>query len=109
MTGDRSEPTQIERKVRIKAGTKTIAVAFLNPYTDPKNSDSDKNRRLLFLRGIEMDGPYNPPPPVFPESHRRIMAHQPGLAPREAAREIVARFAGRAFRRRSSQARSIAC
>ncbi|WP_406700613.1 DUF1592 domain-containing protein [Singulisphaera sp. Ch08] len=46
-----------------------------------------------------MDGPYNPPPQVFPENHRRIMNHQPGLAPREAAREVVSRFAARAFRR----------
>lgn len=99
VTGDRANPTRIEQKVRLKAGTKTIAVTFLNPYTDPKNSDADKNRRLLFLRGIEMDGPYNVPPPVFPETHRRIMAHQPGLPAREAAREIVSRFAARAFRR----------
>ncbi|SIN98922.1 Planctomycete cytochrome C [Singulisphaera sp. GP187] len=97
--GDRAEPTRIERKVRIKTGTKTIAVTFLNPYTDPKNSDSDTNRRLLFLRGIEMDGPYNPPPQVFPETHQRIMTHQVGLAPRDAAHEIVSRFAARAFRR----------
>ncbi|AGA30073.1 DUF1592 domain-containing protein [Singulisphaera acidiphila] len=99
VTGDRSSPTKIEQQVRIKAGTKTFAVTFLNPYTDPKNSDSDKNRRLLFLSGIELDGPYNSPPPVFPETHRRIMAHQPGLPAREAAREIVTRFAARAFRR----------
>lgn len=99
VTGDRSEPTRIEEKVRLKSGTKTIAVTFLNPYTDPDNPDTAKNRRLLFLRSIEIDGPYDPPPQVFPESHRRIMSHAPGLTPREAAREVATRFASRAFRR----------
>ena len=33
---------------------------------------------MLFLRNIEIDGPYNPPKQVLPENHRRIMAHSPG-------------------------------
>ena len=54
---------------------------------------------MLVVRNISLDGPYNPPPPVLPETHKRLMAHRPDLPPREAAREIVARFADRAFRR----------
>src|SRR5207249_1625905 len=52
-----------------------------------------------FVRSIVVDGPYNAPPPRLPESHQRIMVHRPDLPPREAAREIVTRFATRAFRR----------
>src|SRR5262249_19552325 len=38
-------------------------------------------------------------PLTYPEAHRRLMAHDPGLPPREAARQIVTRFATRAYRR----------
>jgi hypothetical protein len=54
---------------------------------------------LLIVKSIYLDGPYDPPPPVVPESHRRIMTHGENIQPREAAREIVSRFATRAFRR----------
>ena len=54
---------------------------------------------MLHLKGVEVEGPFDPPPLTYPEGHTRLMAHKPGLPPREAAREIVARFATRAFRR----------
>jgi hypothetical protein len=53
----------------------------------------------LYLKAVEVEGPFDPPPLVFPESHTRLMAHKSGIAPRDAAREIVTRFATRAFRR----------
>ncbi len=116
------KPETIEAKVRLKSGTRTLGVAFLNPYTEPRKAgeeepakkpepaptkkadpfrpvDPDKHQRVLVVRNISLDGPYNPAPPVLPETHVRLMAHQPGLAPREAAREIVTRFASKAFRR----------
>ena len=116
------KPETIEAKVRLKSGTRTLGVAFVNPYTEPKKAgeeepaktpepaptkkadpfrpvDPDKHQRVLVVRNISLDGPYNPAPPVLPETHVRLLAHQPGLAPREAAREIVTRFASKAFRR----------
>src|SRR5207249_8209884 len=84
-------------KTRVKEGTHRISVAFLNPHREGEGKE--QKRRELIIRSIEMDGPYNAPPPRVPESHRLIMAHTPGLAPREAAREIITRFASRAFRR----------
>jgi hypothetical protein len=96
---EKSAPATLEAKVRLKAGTARIGVAFLNPFSDPKIEDKDKQKRLLIVRNIVVDGPYNPPPPKLPESHKRLMAHKPGRQPREAAREIVTRFATRAFRR----------
>src|SRR5262249_53280609 len=53
----------------------------------------------LACRDAEIDGPYTPPPPVLPETPRRLLDHRPILAPREAAREILTRFTTRAFRR----------
>jgi hypothetical protein len=95
-----SAPATLEAKVRLKAGTARIAVAFLNPSRDPKAADPAQQPRQLVVRSIVVDGPYNAPPPPVPESHRRLMAHPPGLPPREAARAILARFATRAFRRK---------
>src|SRR5207245_7165131 len=87
-----------EVRARLPAGPARVAVGFLNPFTDAA-ADKAKQQRQLVVRSIEVDGPYNSPPPVLPESHSRLMAHRPGLKPRAAAREIVTRFAGRAFRR----------
>jgi hypothetical protein len=96
---EQSAPAAFEVKTRLKGGSTRLGVAFLNPYSDAAAADPAKQRRMLFVRGVEVDGPYNPPPPVLPEHHQRLMAHKPGLAPREAAREILTRFATRAFRR----------
>jgi mono/diheme cytochrome c family protein len=86
----------IEGKLRLEAGPVRISVAFLNPYTDPADAT---RKRQLYVRTIVLDGPYNPPPLRYPEIHRKLMAHDAGLKPREAARQIVTRFATRAFRR----------
>jgi hypothetical protein len=85
------EPEVIEARLRVKPGTGRVGVKFLNPAPDGK--------RVLHLKGIEIEGPFDPPPLTYPERHTRLMAHKPGLPPREAAREIVTRFANRAFRR----------
>lgn len=143
-------PIVVEASARIEAGSRRIAVEFLNPYRAPDPNapegekspaagetqqpppgekpppdgkrerpktpeeerterrrrfrgppprDPDERDRLLIVKSISLDGPYDPPPPLVPESHRRIMAPGEGLPPREAAGAIVARFATRAFRR----------
>jgi mono/diheme cytochrome c family protein len=118
-------PTTIETTVRMKPGTRQIGVAFLNPYTPPpppvvtrpaegvvKSEDASpkadapavaapKPRSVALARsgGLEVEGPFNPPPPNYPPVHTRLMAHQDGLKPRAAAQEIVSRFASKAFRR----------
>jgi hypothetical protein len=89
------KPEEIAAKLRVKPGTGRVGVKFLNP-AEPA---ADGKRRVLHLKGVEVEGPFDPPPLVFPESHTRLMAHKPGQPPREAAREIVTRFATRAFRR----------
>jgi mono/diheme cytochrome c family protein len=91
-----SAPMTVEARRYFEAGSVRIAVGFLNPHTDPKDKTK---KRLLFVRSITLDGPHNAPPPPLPEVHRKLMAHKAGLPPREAAREIVTRFATRAFRR----------
>lgn len=87
------QPEVIEATVPMKAETDRVAVAFLNP------AEVAGKPRALHLKGVEIEGPFDPPPLEYPEAHRRLMAHRPGLPPREAAREIVTRFATRAYRR----------
>jgi Protein of unknown function (DUF1592)/Protein of unknown function (DUF1588)/Protein of unknown function (DUF1587)/Protein of unknown function (DUF1585)/Protein of unknown function (DUF1595)/Ca-dependent carbohydrate-binding module xylan-binding/Planctomycete cytochrome C len=94
-----AEPQTLELKVRLRTGTTRVTVSFLNPYTDPKIQEAAKKDRQLVVRSIVFDGPYNPPPPKLPDSHKLLMAHKEGVDQREAAREILARFATRAFRR----------
>ena len=89
-----AKPSVLEATVRMKAGTTRVAIALLNPST----SDSPKPR-TLYLKSLEVEGPFNPPAVTLPESHKKLMTHKDGLSPRDAAREIVTRFATRAFRR----------
>jgi hypothetical protein len=101
---DASAPVTIEFPSRIKSGSHRVAIVFLNPSKrndedEDKEKVKDKPQRELTIRGVGFDGPYNPPAAVLPESHKRLMAHRPDLAPREAAREILTRFASAAFRR----------
>jgi Protein of unknown function (DUF1592)/Protein of unknown function (DUF1588)/Protein of unknown function (DUF1587)/Protein of unknown function (DUF1585)/Protein of unknown function (DUF1595)/Planctomycete cytochrome C len=96
---DRDSPQTLELKTRLQTGTARISISFENPHTDEKIEDKELQKRQLFIRGVVVDGPYNPPPPQLPASHERIMAHAKELQPREAAVEIITRFATRAFRR----------
>ena len=94
-----SNAVVLEVKLPLKAGQTRIALAFLNPFKDANIADKAKQQRELIVRYIELDGPYNAPKPALPETHRRLMAHKVEAKPREAAREIIERFAARAFRR----------
>jgi mono/diheme cytochrome c family protein len=78
--------------VFMKPGISRVAISLQKPLTG-------KVKGEIHLRSLEVEGPFSPPPITLPETHTRIMTHKEGLAPREAAREIVARFAARAFRR----------
>jgi hypothetical protein len=96
---DRDEMMTLEGRVRVRAATNRISVALANPFAAVDSTDESPNRRLLFMKGIVLEGPHDPPRPPAPEVHQRLMAHAEAAKPREAAREIVARFARRAFRR----------
>jgi hypothetical protein len=96
---DREKLQTFEGKVRVPSGTTRITVGLANPYSAPDSTPESPNRRLLFVRSIVFDGPHNPPRPPAPPHQQKLMAHSAGAEPREAAREILSRFAARAFRR----------
>jgi hypothetical protein len=89
-----NQPSVVEARIRMKPGIERVTVAFANP-----GSSLMGNARKLLVQKLEIEGPFNPPPPQYPASHVRLMAHKQGVPPREAAREIVTRFATKAFRR----------
>jgi hypothetical protein len=108
----------VEGKLRVaKAGTARVYVGLTNPFTEtipaePDKKDAvagdgkqaaepkvEKKQRKLYVKSIAVEGPFNPPAPPVPESTKRLLARDADLAPREAARQVVGRFAAAAFRR----------
>jgi len=100
-----------EHRVLLGAGRYRFGVAFLNDYYDEKTVEETKpsgrkvstkkvEDRNLQVEFIEVVGPFtNALPPLTP-AHRRIFTRRPGpKTTNEVAREIIAGFANRAFRR----------
>ena len=89
-----------EARLNLDAGSRTIAVAYLNNY-NVSNSRDPKLRgdRNLFVDYVEFAGPPGPAP-ALPDSHRRLIPRLPQRGEeRTVARELLGDFARRAFRR----------
>ncbi len=100
-SGDPRQPSTIEFRHNLKAGEHKIAIALVNPYSDPKIEDKAKRDRTLAVFQTEVQGPMLDMTRLPTEAYKRIMIAQPGpdLPEREAARRIVAHLARKAFRR----------
>jgi hypothetical protein len=81
--------------IDLKTGEHTISLVFLNPYSDPKAKAPDEAMRTLFVQFFQFEGPADMMPPI----HKRLMACDKTKPPREQAREILTRFASKAYRR----------
>ena len=84
----------------IESGSRKIAVAYLNNF----NVDGVGDRNL-FVEWLEVVGPPVASDLKLPESHTRLIPRlpEPGRE-RELAREILAKFASRAYRRPATDA-----
>ena len=93
----RSKPYEV--KASIEAGSRKIAVAYLNNFND---GEGDRN---LFVEWVEVVSPPMASAVKLPESHTRLIPRlpEPGRE-REMAREILAKFASRAYRRPATDA-----
>ncbi len=100
VSAPRTNPQLYEEKVRLARGKRRIALSFLNDFYDPRARQAERDRNLA-VDYVDIVGPVDVKPPEPPASHRRIFtaAPGPGKAKGEAAREILAGFAERAFRR----------
>jgi hypothetical protein len=105
ITALRKNPQIIEEKVELKAGSRKIIAGFINDYFNPEAKPNARDRNLI-LDYVELVGPVDVAPPEPPESHRRLIISKPGLSltKRQAASEIIERFARLAFRRPVSPA-----
>jgi hypothetical protein len=86
-----------ELPVKVRKTEVTVSVKLLNEYADP--ADKEK-KRGLFVNQIQLVGPADTRPP----SHHKIMAHEEGAGNDDAAREILERFASKAYRRPATKA-----
>jgi mono/diheme cytochrome c family protein len=89
-----------EEHVKLEPGTHRVAVKMLSnfkaPETPPDFTRRDTKRPPgVFVGVVELEGPVG----WMPASHRRIMACTPAKPQREQAREILSRFASKAYRR----------
>ena len=95
------KPKSFEVLCDHKPGKRTISVAFTNDFFDSK-AEKSKRDRNLYVRSVSIEGPIDTDP-IYPESHRRLIAVSPdasgGVSAEEAARQNLRAFLRRAFRR----------
>src|SRR5262249_16288229 len=79
------------------AGGKKVAVAFTNGFEDKET----KQTRKFGLEMMEIEGPINPVPKPDPDSVKLLLTSRPnpGTSATDAAQQVLANFARRAYRR----------
>jgi hypothetical protein len=93
-------PAVYEVKAELRKGRHEIAAAFLNDFYNEKAQDPKDKDRNLVIDYLEVAGPGPQQQTALPESHRRIIFQTPTKETRnECAREILTRFATKAWRR----------
>src|SRR6185369_15173079 len=99
-----SAPKIYEIRLKIEAGKKRFAAAYINNYLNPKDPNPKNRDRNLVIHYLEVEGPLNVEPQPLPESHRRIFTRQPTPETKDLiARQILNNFARRAYRRPVAQ------
>jgi len=90
-----------EVRLRVPAGTERFSASYINNLVN--NTDKDPKKRgdrNLIIEYLEVAGPLDVPLPPLPETHRRIFVREPAPTNKvDYAREIITRFATRAYRR----------
>ena len=96
-------PEVYSAEVRVAAGEQRISVAFLNDYYKADAPPKERDRNLIVLR-VAVQGPLDVVQKL-PATHERVFFVKPGdgLSEADAAEQILARFASRAFRRPATQ------
>jgi len=92
-------PGTYEARVKVKRNAR-FSVAFTNDAYFPDAPDKEHRDRNLNVEQLEVVGPLYSLPHDLPDSHRRIIFRRPtALNKRETTREILGKFATRAYRR----------
>ncbi|MEO8495528.1 MAG: DUF1587 domain-containing protein, partial [Planctomycetota bacterium] len=95
-----NEPGTYKLDGRATVGKHRVDLAFVNDYYNPKASDPKDRDRNLVLTHLEVRGPREAKRDL-PPTHQRILFAQPSdkLPAKDAARQILERFASLAYRR----------
>lgn len=90
-----------EVRLKVAPGTNRFSAAYINNFVDNTNSvRSKRGDRNLVIEHLEIAGPLDVPLPPLPDTHRRILFREPAPTNKiDYAREIITRFATRAYRR----------
>ncbi len=88
---DPKAPQSYEVKLTLGKGPQRMSAVLLNEGKD----EASKKDRAFMLEMFQLEGPLD----TRPIPHKKIMAHTPGAARPEATREILERFAAKAYRR----------
>jgi mono/diheme cytochrome c family protein len=88
-------------RTTVPGGAQTVSMAFINDFYDPKNPNPKKRDRNLYVGSLEIEGPFNVPPPPPSAMQKRLLFCGPadGATGESCAGQIVRAFATRAFRR----------
>ena len=100
VTATEGEPGLYKLEGRATVGKHRVDLAFVNDYYNPQASNPNDRDRNLVLASLEIRGPHEAKREL-PPTHQRIIFVQPSdkLSPQDAARQILERFASRAYRR----------
>lgn len=88
-----AKPQEDELRLRVDAGRRRVAVAFLNDYYAPKDPDPKNRDRNLAVEWIEVVGPVDPP------AHSAFQRLELEPRTRGSLRDVIARLLRRAWRR----------
>ncbi len=103
--GEEDAPAVFEARVKLDRPAHRLAAAFTNDAWYPDVPDPRRRDRNLAVEYLEVVGPIYSLPHNLPDSHKKIIFRRPThLNRREVAREILAKFATRAFRRPATPA-----
>lgn len=94
------EPTLFRMPLRFTTREVTIGIAFTNDYYQPNDPNPANRDRNLLLHSVAISGPTGTTTNV-PDSHRQLIIASPSGTKNHlaAAREVIDRFATRAYRR----------
>jgi hypothetical protein len=94
-------PYLYETKVKLPAGPQEFSVAFVNDFSDPKASNPNLRQRNLYINYLEVrdDNDHQPLPPMPAALAANFTVKPTPDTKTAAAREILANFTRRAWRR----------
>jgi hypothetical protein len=75
--GTEGQPTVVEILIKLKRGEQTIGLEFINDFWDPQAKDISQRDRNLSIEWIKLEGPIDPEPWVFSQSHHNFFLGKP--------------------------------